>query len=212
MSQLLPQFPNLEHLKGQAKDVLRVVRRRKPEWKLAHAQHALARGYGFTSWPELKTHVESVRGQSAAASPTARAPHADDTRPDGCDAHPIVGTWVLNTSRSTYRASHLHQNGVMLEFGMTGHTISMTQVVVDPSGRDVAVKLALRTDGHPQPVRFGKGLVLEARWADSGILEAIIKNAEQIISRGTYQVSEDGRTLAFVTQEYQVVFDRVGAR
>jgi hypothetical protein len=211
MSQLLPQFPNLEHLKGQAKDVLRVVRRRKQDWKLADAQHAVARGYGFTSWPELKTHVESVRRQSAPSSVARAVPDAND----GCDvreAHPIVGTWVLNTSRSTYRASHLQQDGVMLEFGMTGHTISMTQILVDPSGHDVAVKLALRTDGHPQRVRFGKGLVLEARWTDSGILEAIVKNAEQLISRGTYEVSENGQTLLYVTPEYQVVFDRVGAR
>ena len=87
----------------------------------------------------------------------------------------------------------------------------MTQVVVDPSGRDVAVKLAIRADGQ-QPVRFGKGLVLEARWSDSGTLEAIFKNGDQIISQGAYEVSEDGQTLAFITLEYQVVFDRVGER
>ena len=95
---------------------------------------------------------------------------------------------------------------------MTGSTISMTQVVVDPSGRDVAVKLAIRADGHRQPVRFGNGLVLEARWADAGILEASVKNGEQIISHGTYEVSEDRQTLVFLTPEYQVVFDRVGVR
>lgn len=209
MSQLLPPFPNLEHLRGQAKDVLRVVRRRKPGWKLADAQHAIARGYGFSNWPELKTHVESVRSQPAASS--IGRPASTRRAHERCDEHPIVGTWVLNASRSAYHAPQLQQDGVMLEFGMTGHTINMTQVVVDPSGRDVAVKLAIRADGQ-QPVRFGKGLVLETRWTDSGILEAIFKNGEQIISRGTYEVSEDEQTLVFVTPDYQVVFDRVGGR
>jgi hypothetical protein len=211
MSQLLPQFPNLEHLKGQAKDVLRVVRRRKPGWKLADAQHAVARGYGFLNWPELKTHVESVRRQSAPSSVARAIPNANNEC-DVRESHPLVGTWTLNASRSTYRASRLPQDGVMLEFEMSGHTISMTQVVVDPSGRDMAMKLSIRADGHPQPVRFGKGVVLEARWVDAGILEAIVKNGEQIISRGTYEVLADGQTLMFITSDYQVVFDRVGAR
>lgn len=209
MSRLLPPFPNLEHLKGQAKDVLRVGRRRTPAWKLADAQHAIARGYGFTNWPELKTHVESLRRQPAVSSSTRQA-HAEQTR-NGHDEHPIVGTWILNASRSTLHTAQLRPDGVMLEFGVTGDTITMTQVVVDPSGHDVAVNLAIRADGQQQPVRFGKGLVLEARWTASHVLEAVFTNGEQIVSRGTYQVSEDGQTLAFTTADVHVVFDRVGA-
>lgn len=210
MSQLLPPFPNLEHLKGQAKDVLRVVRRRKADWKLADAQHAIARGYGFTNWPELKTHVESVRRQSAASSIERQA--NTEHRRNGHDEHPIVGTWVLNASRSTFHTAQLRHEGVMLEFGIAGSTITMTQVVVDPTGHDVAVKLAIRTDGQQQPVRFGKGMALEARWTDSHALEAVITSGAQIISRGIYEVSEDGERLAFTTPEHHVVFDRVGER
>jgi len=210
MSQLLPPFPNLEHLRGQAKDVLRVVRRRKPEWKLADAQHAVARGYGFTNWPDLKTHVESVRRQPAASS-VARQTHAGHER-NGHDVHPIVGTWILNASRSTFHTTQLQNDGVMLEFGIAGGTVTMTQVVVDPSGHDVAVKLAIRTDGQQQPVRFGKGMALEARWTDSRALEAVVTSGAQIVSRGIYEVSEDGQSLAFTTPEHHVVFDRVGER
>ena len=208
MPQLLPAFPNLEHLKGQAKDVLRVVRRRKPEWKLADAQHAIARGYGFTNWPDLKTHVESVRRQPAVSS-VAPQPRAGRER-NGHDEHPIVGTWLLNASRSTFHTAQLRHEGVMLEFGIAGSTITMTQVVVDPSGHDIAVKLAIRTDGQQQPVRFGKGMALAARWTDSRALEAVVTSGEQVVSRGTYEVSEDGRSLAFTTPEHHVVFDRVG--
>jgi Clp amino terminal domain, pathogenicity island component/Glyoxalase superfamily protein len=59
MSQL-PRRPNFEHLKKQAKDRLRELRQRDPAAKLADAQHAIAREYGFSNWAALKAHVESV--------------------------------------------------------------------------------------------------------------------------------------------------------
>jgi hypothetical protein len=76
----------------------------------------------------------------------------------------------------------------------------------------MAVKLAIRTDGSGQPVRFGTGLVLEARLAESQRLEAVIRNGEHIVSQGTYEVSSDRQTLTFTTSATQIVFDRAGAR
>jgi hypothetical protein len=68
VSRELPRRPSLDHLKKQAKERLRELRLRQPEASLADAQHALAREYGFESWPRLKAYVES-----AAATP-ARPP------------------------------------------------------------------------------------------------------------------------------------------
>jgi hypothetical protein len=51
MSRHLPPHPNLEYLKKQAKESLRDMRQRNPAFKLADAQHAIAREYGFSSWP-----------------------------------------------------------------------------------------------------------------------------------------------------------------
>ena len=56
MSRQLPEKPNLEYLKKQAKDLLRSRR----QGKLADAQHALANEYGFTTWAKLKSHVETL--------------------------------------------------------------------------------------------------------------------------------------------------------
>jgi hypothetical protein len=56
MSRKLPERPNLEHLRKQAKELLRTM----PRGKLADAQHALANEYGFSTWATLKTHVESL--------------------------------------------------------------------------------------------------------------------------------------------------------
>src|SRR5688572_30606418 len=58
MSRELPRRPSLDHLKKQAKALLRELRLRQPETALTDAQHALAKDYGFDSWPQLKRHVE----------------------------------------------------------------------------------------------------------------------------------------------------------
>ena len=209
MSQLLPPFPNLEHLKCQAKDVLRVVRRRMPAWKLADAQQAVARGYGFSNWPDLKTHVESLRRRPSAA---ARQRSAVGQGRERLGPHSIAGTWILNAAKSTANVPALVQDCVMLEFAVADTAITMTQVLVSRSGNGIAVKLAVRADGTGRPVRFGKGYVLEARVPDSAHLEAVIRQGEQIVTHGTYEASDDGHTLAFVTSAMRMVFDRVGAR
>ena len=75
MSRELPAKPNLEHLKNQAKSLLRSFEQgdgsakerlsalspiSAANPKLADALHVVAREYGFTSWPKLKEHVESL--------------------------------------------------------------------------------------------------------------------------------------------------------
>jgi hypothetical protein len=56
MSRQLPERPNLEHLKKQAKELQRSMR----QGKLAGAQHELANEYGFATWAKLKAHVEEL--------------------------------------------------------------------------------------------------------------------------------------------------------
>lgn len=56
----LPDSPNLDWLRKQAKSHLGELRRTDPEAKLADAQFALARNYGFSSWRALKAHVDSL--------------------------------------------------------------------------------------------------------------------------------------------------------
>jgi uncharacterized protein (TIGR03067 family) len=57
----LPARPNLEHLRGQAKQMLASMKRRDARARLADAQLALARRHGFASWPALTRHVEQLR-------------------------------------------------------------------------------------------------------------------------------------------------------
>lgn len=57
----LPPRPNVDHLRHQAKDLLRVANTETATLEmptLSHAQLAIARDYGFASWPRLKAEVE----------------------------------------------------------------------------------------------------------------------------------------------------------
>ena len=78
----LPPNPNLEHLKKQAKDRLHELRQENPSVKLADAQHAIARDYGFASWPKLKAHVESLRAANSQFGELREKPS------------PFVGKWT----------------------------------------------------------------------------------------------------------------------
>jgi ankyrin repeat protein len=56
----LPDRPNLEWLRKQAKTRLEELRQRNPAAKLAEAQFEIARRYGFPSWRALKAHLDAL--------------------------------------------------------------------------------------------------------------------------------------------------------
>jgi ankyrin repeat protein len=66
----LPDNPNLDWLRKQARRHLAGLREADPAAKLADAQFAMARRYGFSSWRALKAHADSltVDGRVLAAA------------------------------------------------------------------------------------------------------------------------------------------------
>lgn len=60
MSESLPDSPNLDWLRKQAKRRLADLRETNPVARLADAQLDLARQYGFPSWRALKAHIDSL--------------------------------------------------------------------------------------------------------------------------------------------------------
>jgi hypothetical protein len=221
MTQRLPSLPNLGHLKKQAKDILRVSRQRSPSWRLADAQHALAHGYGFPSWLELKIHVESMRQQRGAGSSARRVQqdatadnvnavaHAAVQVRQGRSSHPIAGTWATRRSPASGECAQAPMGDMVVELELIDGTVTLTQIVVDPAGRQSATKTAIQADGQDHPSQFGHELVLQARWTDVRTLELIFKHAETIVSKWTYEVSVDGQSLIVSTTDQVVIFERV---
>ena len=205
MSRRLPSIPNLDHLKKQAKDVLRIARHRRPSWRLADAQQALARGYGFATWADLKLHVESIRPESGARPSAHREP---TTLPGGRSTHPIAGTWAT---------THPHGNAgdpstdvtIVVDFEPIDDALVLTQIGPDAAGCDVAMKVTIHVDGVDHAVPFGDSVTLRANWIDGRTLETIARRGDQTTWRATYEVSPDGQSLVVSSAERIVRFERV---
>ena len=61
MSRSLPEHPNLDWLRKTAKQALKQLREHRPSARLADAQLAVAREYGFDSWRKLVRYVQLHR-------------------------------------------------------------------------------------------------------------------------------------------------------
>lgn len=96
----LPDHPNLDWLRKQAKRVLDELRTVDPAARLADAQFALAKSYGFSSWRALKAHVDSltIDGQlfdAARTADVAKLRALLDEHPDKLYAREKPYAWTL---------------------------------------------------------------------------------------------------------------------
>jgi|SRR5918994_1693912 hypothetical protein len=190
MSRELPRYPNLEHLRKQAKDLLDVMQQRDSAAQLADAQHALAREYGFASWPQLKTHVELILRPAAIAA----ANHS-----------PFTGTWVANMAKSMRHPDNPFQRATM-DLAVDGNTITITDTVVDADGGEVRTTNTIHADGVEYPAPHGYALT--SRWRTPRAIEWEATKNGQPEGRGSYEVSPDGKTLTLTASDHVFVFDR----
>jgi len=173
MARDLPAHPNLDHLKKQAKELLRTLREQDPDAQLVGAQHALAREYGFPSWPRLKAHVES---ETAAPNP-------------------FVGKWAADLSRSKLHPLN-RLRAATIGFAIEGADVTLDYVMVDESGRTDRGVNSFVADGNEHPSRHREGFIMRARWLGSHSLEAVVsRDGGEFEGRVEYVVSPDGSTL-----------------
>lgn len=190
MSRSLPPHPNLTHLKKQAKDLLKDLKQQNPALKLADAQHALAREYGFASWPKLKTHVEALSlSVDAAATPS-----------------PFAGKWTANLLKSQRHPANPFQSAT-LEFSVLGDTVTIADAYVDDAGHEMRGKNTILVDAQEHPSE--NGYALTARWRGSRVFETLAKKDGQVAAWGRYEISEDGQTLTISGDQQIIVLDRL---
>jgi Ser/Thr protein kinase RdoA (MazF antagonist) len=157
----LPDNPDPDHLRRQAKDLLAGLRDSEPATSLSEAQASLARQYGFRTWPDLVAEVERRRGTADVADETlageiaaryglgrVTAPMRSVARPDD-----IGRRWVLATDRGRWAV----------------RTLDTWRPIVDVD-TEVALQEAAATAGVllPAPVRSRSCAVVESigghRW------------------------------------------------
>lgn len=151
---ILPDNPDLNHLRRQAKDLLAGLRDIDPATTLTDAQGSLARQYGFRTWSDLKAEVDRTRGSAEIADPALAKALADRydlgavtgrlrsvARPDEMGRR-----WSLDTERGRWAV----------------RTMDTWAPIVDAE-TDVALQEAAAAEGVllPKPVRSKEGGIVE---------------------------------------------------
>ena len=187
MHRALPDHPSLEYLRKEAKELLRTLQQQRPVAKLADAQHALARQYGFASWIRLKTHVE---GPAPAASPFA-------------------GIWKANMAKSKPHPANQFRSAT-LQFSVRGNVMTIAQSLVGESGEEERNRTALHVDGCEHVSDDRPGFSVVASWRGSNVVQVIARKDGEVVGKGTYEVSADGRELSITDTvgDMHVVFAR----
>lgn len=157
----LPDNPNLDHLRRQAKDLLAGLRDSDPDVSLADAQASLAEQYGFRTWTDLKAEVDRRQGQVDVADPAlarqlaSRFGLGEVTGPMRAVSRPdeIGRRWMLETDRGRWAPR------------------TVDDVYLETDGEDntrFQEAAALAGVWLPAPVRSGTGAAVEViegnRW------------------------------------------------
>ncbi|HKE85906.1 MAG TPA: glyoxalase superfamily protein [Vicinamibacterales bacterium] len=178
MSRELPPRPNLEHLKKQAKERLRELQLTRPDTRLADAQHAVAREYGFSSWPTLHAHVTgAVRDQTT---------------------HPLTGTWTWDADGSSIVDEDAPRH-VMLSIDVDGDIVTIADSTINGSSREERNVNTIHVDGEERAQPHGYAIV--ATWVNTRALEAVGTKDGRLEGRVRYEVSDDGTTLTLSANE-----------
>jgi hypothetical protein len=203
MSRTLPDRPNLEHLKNQAKARLDALQLHDPNAKLADALHAIAGEYGFASWPKLKAHVLQALG----------------TAPTTASVSPFAGQWKANYVKS-HRSPFDDSQSAILEFTVVGDTVTILDVTLDAAGIERRGVNSLEADGNEYVSEAGHGYSVRSTWNGPRVLDVSMTHAGVHAGRVRYSVSNDSATLTVSAEstahnEYPatahlVVFDRAG--
>jgi hypothetical protein len=201
MSRQLPPRPNLGYLKKQAKQLLEALQQQDPSVRLADAQHALAREYGFASWPALKAGVEDQLAALAKGTTL------------------FAGEWRADVAKSQRHPLNPFQSATIV-FEVDGQDVQMTDLVVDADGREERHVNTIHVDGRgrraiddgrERATEPRRGYTVRASWVDPYSFEAVGIKDGQTIGGATYAVSRDGKTLRIAADQQLIVLERVSA-
>jgi hypothetical protein len=131
--------------------------------------------------------------------------------------NPFSGTRIANIEKSRRHTNHQFQSAT-LSFEIAGDDVSLTHSGVNVSGKRESGTTVLHPNGREHHVSpQAPGVVVVTRWVGTHVLESEAKKDGRGVGKGTYEVSEDGRTLtatvagtdaAGLPFEQAIVFDR----
>lgn len=186
----LPDNPNLDHLRRQAKDLLAGLRDTAPATTLADAQASLAEQYGFRTWTDLKAEVDRRQAQADIADPALAGAIADRYRlgevtgpmRSMARADEVGRQWSLETQRGRWAVRTLDSWIPIVD--------TETEVALQEAAAGAGILL-------PAPVRTRSGAIVESvgghswrvnEWLHSGpplsapVSSALTRRAGEILA------------------------------
>ena len=130
--------------------------------------------------------------------------------------NPLAGTWIANLEKSHRHANHQFKSTTMT-ITVSGDVVSLCYAGVNMAGKEESGTTDLHTDGQEHPVPQAPSILVATWWASPHVLETEARKDGQVVGKGTYAVSEDGKSLSATVAgtdgagapfEQVIVFDR----
>jgi hypothetical protein len=104
-----------------------------------------------------------------------------------------------------------------MTIAVSGDVVSLRHAGVNMAGKEESGTTELRADGQEHPVPQAPGIVVATWWASPHVLETEARKDGQVVGKGAYAVSDDGKSLSATVAgidaagapfEQVIVFDR----
>lgn len=108
---------------------------------------------------------------------------------------PVVGTWQLNSSKSTFKAGPTPKSQTRT-YSQSGPTITLVMKTVGADGMEVTTRTTYQLDGKDYPVTGSPDYdSLSAQQVDGNTATFTMKKAGKTVGASSRTVSKDGKTL-----------------
>lgn len=131
-------------------------------------------------------------------------------------SNPFVGTWQANLEKSALHQNHQFKSAKMV-FELDGDVLILKYSGINMGGKEEGSTRRLRPDSKEYPIESAPGYLEVTRYINTNLLESTAKKDGQVVGRGTYDVSADGKVLTATMKgidasgrEFQqvIIFDR----
>lgn len=107
--------------------------------------------------------------------------------------HALAGTWTANVAKSRRDPNHQF-HGATIHFEIAGDLVTLKYGGVNAAGNTEEGTRTMYADGQDHPDSAAPGVITTST-IDARRLTAVAKKDGAELGRGTYEVSDDGRTM-----------------
>ncbi len=188
MSRELPAKPSLEYLRKQAKQLQRTT----PQGKLADAQYAVAREYGFADWAKLKSYVITLGLPPAEALTAAIRDQAAQRVRELLESHPELRAKI---------------NEPLPDYGFGQHALFAAVQRSDRATIDVLLNAGANIHKRTEWWAGGFGVLDDC---DPGLVDFLVERGAVIDAHAAVRLGMISRLTELVAADQNVVHAKGG--